>query len=174
MLTLRSFLYKFYFPRDLVGGEVGPAMLEQLPFLDLRAGFLHDDRLDDLPPQQVLLADDAGRLHGGMEAEDDLDLPGIDVEAAGDDHPLLPAGEEDVALRVHPAEVARVEPAVLEDLGGHLLVLVVSLHDVVALEDELADAPPRELPALLVDDFRRRRRGWGCRWSPVSGACRDG
>ena len=145
---------KFDFPRDLVGGKIGPAMLEQFPFLDLRAGFLHDDRLDDLPPEQVLLADDAGLLHGGMEAKDDLDLPGIDVEAAGDDHPFLPAGEEDVTVLVHPAEVARVEPAVLDDLGGHLLVLVVSLHDVVALEDEFADGFPRELPALLVDDFR--------------------
>ena len=56
----------------------------------------------------------ARRLDGGMEAKDDLDLPGVDVEAAGDDHPLFPAGEEDVALRVHPAEVACVEPAVLQ------------------------------------------------------------
>ncbi len=56
---------KFYFPRDLVGGKIGPAMLEQLPFLDLRAGFFYDDRLDDLPAEQVLLADDRAACTAG-------------------------------------------------------------------------------------------------------------
>ena len=119
-----------------------------------RAGFLHDERLDDLPPEQILLADNADLLHCRMEAEDDLDLPGVDVEAAGDDHPLLPAGEKDVPILIHPAEVARVEPAVFQDLGGHLVVVVVSLHDVVAPEDQFADGLPRELPVLAVDDPR--------------------
>ncbi len=129
-------------------------MFEQLPLLDLHAGFFHDDGLDDLPPQQILLADDAGLLHRGVEAEDDLDLPGIDVESARDDHPLLPAGEEDVTVPVHPSEVARMKPAVPDHLGGCLLVLVITLHDVFAPEDQFADGLPRELPALLVDDFR--------------------
>ena len=129
-------------------------MFEQLPLLDLHAGFFHDDGLDDLPPQQILLADDAGLLHRGVEAEDDLDLPGIDVEAARDDHPLLPAREEDVTVPVHPSEVARMEPAVPDHLGGCLRVLVITLHDVFTPEDQFADGLPRELPALLVDDFR--------------------
>ena len=102
-------------------------------------GFFHDDGLDDLPPQQILLADDAGLLHRGVEAEDDLDLPGIDVESARDDHPLLPTGEEDVTVPSIRPEVARMKPAVPDHLGGCLLVLVITLHDVFAPEDQFAD-----------------------------------
>ena len=47
-----------------------------------------------------------------------LDLGGVDVLAAGDDHVLQPVGDVEVAVGVEVAEVARAEPAVGGERGG--------------------------------------------------------
>ena len=60
-----------------------------------------------------------------------------------------------VAVRVHDAEVAGVEPAAAERLRRRLLVAEVALHDVVAAHDDLAH---RLAVARARRASRRRRR----------------
>ena len=50
-----------------------------------------------------------------MGVDEFLDLLGVDVLAAADDHVLEPAGDAVVALRRLAGEVARMQPAVLVD-----------------------------------------------------------
>ena len=87
-------------------------------------------------------------------AEEVLDLLGGDVLAAADDEVLEPPGDVVVAVGVHAADVAGMEPAALVDalrcLLGHL---VVALHRVESAAAYLAvDAYGRELLRVGVDD----------------------
>src|SRR5262249_27039079 len=52
------------------------------------------------------------------------------LAAGGDDDVLLAAGDREIAIGVELADVAGVEPPVLQRLTGRLLVLVVALEDV--------------------------------------------
>src|SRR5665647_564205 len=95
----------------------------------------HDQRGDELPSA----ADDDGRPDIGVRLEEVLDRLGGDVLAAGRDQDvLLPVGDDEEALLVDVADVAGLEPAVLEGLAGLLLLLVIALHDVRPLGQDLA------------------------------------
>ena len=73
---------------------------------------------------------------GGERA---LDVLGEDVQPLGrDDHLLLAALDVDAALLVDAADVAGVQPAVLERLRRRLGRAVVALGDVVAADEDLA------------------------------------
>ena len=50
-----------------------------------------------------------------------LDLDGIDVLPPADDHVLDPVGEEEEAVLIHVAAVARAEPSVRSQRVGGLL-----------------------------------------------------
>ena len=66
-------------------------------------------------------ADDRDVAHAGHGRDHALHVLGKDVQPLGrDDHFLLAALDEQPALRVELADVAGVEPAVLERLGGGL------------------------------------------------------
>jgi hypothetical protein len=82
-----------------------------------------------------------------------LDLPRVDVVAAADDHVLLAVDDEEVAVRVHLRDVARVEPATPHRLGRGVVALEVALHDVVAADHDLADLALLDVVVVLVDDF---------------------
>ena len=74
-----------------------------------------------------------------MGVDEVLNLLGVDVLAAADNHILDAAGDFEVALGRAAGQIAGVEPAVLIDGGGcGLGHFVVALHDVVALGAELA------------------------------------
>ena len=60
------------------------------------------------------------------------------LAARGDDDVLLAAGDEQEAVLVDAAEVAGVQPAVLDRAERRVVVLVVALEDVRALEQHLA------------------------------------
>ena len=77
----------------------------------------------------------------GIEAVDDrFDDLRIDVLAAGpDDDVLEPALDEEVAVGVEAAKIARAEPAVgIEDGGRLRRILVVALHDGQPADEDLA------------------------------------
>ena len=82
--------------------------------------------------------DDGAVLHGRVLHQRLLDLGGVDVEAAGDDHVLGPVDDEEEAVVVEVADVAGVVPAVRRRLGGGLRVLVVAGHHQRAAHDDLA------------------------------------
>ena len=83
-----------------------------------------------------------------------LHLDRRDVLAAADDDVLLAVAELDVAVGMHDAEVARVEPAARERLRGRLGIAEVALHHVVAAHHDLADrrAVGGHVAQLVVDD----------------------
>ena len=58
--------------------------------------------------------DDGGFEHGGMAVEHAFDLDGRDVLAAGDDDVLGAVLQLDIAVGMHHAEIAGVEPAALK------------------------------------------------------------
>jgi len=83
---------------------------------------------------------DHGRiLDGVVRAQKILDLHRIDVLAARDDDVLFAVHEIDEAVLVRTRHVARVKPAVFEDLGGGLGIVVVALHHARAPDAQLAD-----------------------------------
>lgn len=71
--------------------------------------------------------------------EELLDLAGIDVLAAANDHILDATRDAVVALFILDAQVATVKEAILVDyLGGGLGVVVIALHRIVAAVAHLA------------------------------------
>ena len=75
----------------------------------------------------------------GSAATHALDVFRKDVQAfRRDDHLLLAALDEEASRLVHLADVAGVEPAVLERLGGGLGGAVVARRDVLAAHEDLS------------------------------------
>ena len=82
-----------------------------------------------------------------------LDLLRGDVAAAGDDHVLGAAGDEELAVVVDEAEVAGVDPAALADHGRRRVgVLEVALHRRRPAELDAAFDARRSRRAGIVDD----------------------
>ena len=97
------------------------------------AGLEHDKGLHLLHLQRVRHADDAAHLHQLVGVEDVLQLGGIDIVAAGDDHALDALLEVDKAVLVHGAQIPGVDPGqavgvALEGLRRLLRVVEVAQH----------------------------------------------
>src|SRR5262249_36055524 len=77
-----------------------------------------------------------------------------DAEALVLDHFLLALDDVDVSLVVHPADVARVKPAVAQGPGGFFRRVPISPHDLRAAHDDLTDLArtQRALAGLDVND----------------------
>src|SRR5712691_5249684 len=93
----------------------------------------------------------------GVPEQQHLDIGGIDVEAAGNDHVLLAVEQDDEAVLVDAAHVAGLEEqaAVLvvpEEVARLVGLLVVALHHHLAAPGKLADLALRQHLALLVED----------------------
>ena len=87
-----------------------------------------------------------------MAHDDLLDVARVDVDAAGDDHVLLPIHQVEKAILVEIAQVARVEPAVADGQCRQVGALVVARHEHGAAADDLAHLARRHVVAGLVDD----------------------
>ncbi len=81
------------------------------------------------------------RRRGACERVFDLDR--VHVLTAAVDHVLLAVDDVQQAIGVDPRDVAGVQPAVHERLGGRLGLVPVALHDVRAAHQQLADAGVR-------------------------------
>src|SRR5581483_10448543 len=136
-------------------GDPAPAEL-----LDVVLG--EGGALPDLDPGHELLAvldvghaDHLHVAHVGVGVEELLDLPGVDVLPAPDDHVLDAADDVDVAVLVHRGQVAGVHPAALVDgLGRALGVVPVARHHGVAPGAGHARRPPGDdPPGFRVDDL---------------------
>ena len=95
--------------------------------------------------------------------EDGLDRLRRDLLSAGRHQQILLAiGDRQVAVGVDRADVAGVKPAVLEDLGRGLRLVVVAAHDVRAAREDLAVGRDLQLdvgqPAADGADARRLGR----------------
>src|SRR3546814_17361407 len=74
--------------------------------------------MNALAPTYVGNADDGALRHARMGGERAFNLDGKDVLAAADDHVLQPVHDIDVALLVHPAEIAGMHPSTPDPPGG--------------------------------------------------------
>ena len=99
-------------------------------------------------------ADDRRLGDVGVLVERSLDLGGVDVLAAADDDVLQPVDHVQVAVVVEPAEIAGVEPAVGEGLGGLLRQVEVPADDRRALQPDLADLARRQRLAVVGPAMR--------------------
>ena len=99
-------------------------------------------------------ADDRHVLDARHGAKEILNLLRRDVLAATDDEVLETTGDVVVAVRIHPANVAGVEPAVCVDTLRRLLGhLIVALHRVEAAAADLAIRPNwSDLARLWIDN----------------------
>ena len=91
--------------------------------------------------------------HGVVLVEHPLDLGAGDVLAARHDHVLEPVDDEQVAVLVADADVAGVEPAAGERLGGGLRVAPVALEHLRARAARSRPARPAatDCPSLVPD-----------------------
>ena len=97
-------------------------------------------------------ADDGDVGHRRVHHEHVLDLAGVHVDAARDDHVRHPVGEVEVAVLVDPSDVAQRAPAPLVERGGRLGRVAVVLEPVRGLEPDLALLARRQLGAVGTDD----------------------
>ena len=122
------------------------AVVEKLLFrlvVCLEARAEHDEGLDLLHLVGVFHADDAGQKHLLIAVDDVFQLARIDVVAGGDDHALHALREEDEAVLVHLAEIARVEPdaavfVAAERVGRFFGIIDVAQHDGRARDADFA------------------------------------
>ena len=83
-------------------------------------------------------ADDRAVGDRGVLEEGGLDLDGVDVLAAADDDVLGAVDDVDEAVVVDAGDVAGVEPAVREDVGGLFGAVPVAADDLRPLDPQLA------------------------------------
>jgi hypothetical protein len=94
---------------ELVFAEIGPVLL-------------HHEGADALAPLGIAHADDGDLAHVRMRFERLLDLGGVHVDAARDDHVALPTFEEITAASIFAGEIADREEAGLHRVGRGGLV----------------------------------------------------
>ena len=89
-----------------------------------------------------------------MVGQSALDLDGVDVLPAGDDHVLEPVLDEDETLVVDATDVTGAEPTIGGDrLRGRLRLVVVALHQLRCAEPQFAGLPFRDIrQGVRVDD----------------------
>ena len=134
--------------------------------LDRRTGLEHDERLRDFAEAFVGNADHGDLRDARMAQHQVLDLGGIRVEPADDEHVLDAPDDAQVAVGVDRAEVAGVQPTVGVDRGrGRFRVVEISARHRLAAHDDLAGLARRGVGARFRDgpNFEagpRRLRRW--------------
>src|ERR1700676_3970280 len=136
---------------NLVTGQRSAAVRDQLIQTERDAGFQHDTRHDQLAPLGIGYAEYRGLANGRVFVEDSLDLAGIDVLAARDDHVLHAVQDVQIPFRILIADVARSKQPVAERAQGLFAIVPVSAHNVGAAGDHFAGLPDAHLRSGLVD-----------------------
>jgi len=85
-----------------------------------------------------------------VRAQHGLDLGGVDVEAAGDDHLLEAVDDREEASLVHGHDVTGAEPAVVEGGGGLLRHTAVAVEHLRTAHEQLAALAQRDLAVEVV------------------------
>jgi hypothetical protein len=141
---LRQFVDERDLTRIGMEREAGADMLLKFRFervYGVHAGTEHDERLDDLGPFRVGLADNSDLSDGGMLQEDAFDIEWADAVARGRDYVVASSDEIEMSVSVLSHCVASDVPVTLE--GGRVRLPV-------AVEEE-----KRRLRAMDSEDARR-------------------
>src|SRR5450755_3590140 len=140
--------------RRLVAGDGGFHVVDDRFLAHHRTRLEHHEGLGPLAPLLVGHTDDRRFQHCLVGEDRLLDLDRGDVLPTGH-HDVLGAVQQlHVAIGVHHAEVAGVEPAAPERGAGRLRIVEIALHHVVAAHHDLAHrhAVRRHVVDLLVYD----------------------
>src|ERR1700726_3771877 len=94
--------------------------------------------MDGLAPGVMGDAEHGALRYGGMLGHGVLDLGGIDVPAAADDHVLDAVDDVDEAVLIHASGIAGMDPAVAQRRRRLLGLVPIAQHGVGAAHTDLA------------------------------------
>src|ERR1700688_1808851 len=130
--------------RDLIGGQTFSTELRQFLLGDLMPRLDLDKSDGHFAPVVIRNPDDRSSHDGGMGVENILDLAGIDILAAADDHVLAPALNAAISVLVETPQIAGVKPAFGIDCRSRRFRIVeIVLHDGVSASADFADLSDR-------------------------------
>src|SRR5262249_28072808 len=133
----RELIEELDVPGHLVAGHPVPAPGDEL--LGGHEAAADHERLSHLPEPVVGHADHGDLGHPRMLQQEALDLRGVGVEPAHDEHVLLAADDPQASAAGKAAEIPGVQPAVgIDGLGGRRRVVEVALHHALAAHQHLA------------------------------------
>src|SRR5882672_10368976 len=111
--TLRQFGVQELNPAwNLVIGERAPAVSHQIIRAEDFSRLQHDTGHHKLTPLGVRYSEDRGFANRGMLVKHRLDLAGVDVLAARDDHVLQAVQDVEITVRILTGDVSRTKEAV--------------------------------------------------------------
>jgi hypothetical protein len=114
---------------NLVIGERTPAVSHHIIRTEDRFRFQHDTGHHQLAPLGVWYSKDCGFANRGMLVKNRLDLAGVDVLAARDNHVLQAVQEVEITVRIPTADVTRVKEAVPQRKIGFLRIFPIAVPD---------------------------------------------
>src|SRR5213079_1740460 len=144
-------LPKLYALRNLVRGEVSPAVVA-----DLLLGQAHAFPRDhpghhSLSRMRVRDPRDADLSDGGVCRDDFFDLARPNLKTARLDEILLAIDDGEIPVPIEQPQIASIEPAVAQHFRGRLRIVPVAFHQLRRLDDDLADLAGSDLLARIID-----------------------
>src|SRR5690349_18756908 len=97
---------------NLVIRERVPAVSHHILGAEDLSWFQHDTGHHELTPLRVRYSEDRGFANRGVPVKNRLDLAGVDVLAARDDHVLRAVQDVEIPVRILTADVSRTKEAV--------------------------------------------------------------
>src|SRR6266851_4762652 len=143
-------LPKLHALRNLVGGEVPPAVVADLLLGQAHAFPRDHPRYYRLSRMRVRDPRDADLSDRRVGRDDFLDLARPNLKAARLDEVLLSVGDGEIPVPVERPQIAGIEPAVAQHFPGRLRIPPVAFHELRGLDDDLADVAGSELLARIV------------------------
>ena len=138
--------------RDLVLGQSAFAVAQQRFQVQLGAGIGDHERRHRFAPVRVGQADHRHLADTGVRLDGVLHLRGVHVHAAADDHVVLAVQQIQVTVRVHPSDVAGVQPAVHQRFGAFLRQAVITEHVVWRASRHFAAFTRGHRFSVAIDD----------------------
>src|SRR5207247_9250818 len=136
--------------RDLVGGEVSPAVVADLLLGQAHAFPRDHPRHHRLPRMRVRDSRDADLSDRRVGRDDFLDLPRPNLKAARLDEILLAVGDGEIPAPVERPQIAGIEATPAQHLPGGLRILPAAFHALRSLSDERADLAGSALLARAI------------------------
>ncbi|MCY1358514.1 hypothetical protein D9M69_450500 [compost metagenome] len=122
-------------------------------FLSCTGTWLENDYcMNGLAPFLAGNGNDRALRYVRMAGNGCLDLGGVHVLAAGDDHVLDAVADVDEAVLVHVTAVTGVHPPAAQHLGSGLRFIPVAEHHVRPAHNNLARSATRDLAVIPVDN----------------------
>src|ERR1700687_5018263 len=123
---------------NLVIGERAPAVSHQIIRAVDLSRLQHDTGHHKLAPLRVRDSADLGFANRGILVKSRLDLAGVDILAARDNHVLQAVQDVEITVRILTADVPRTKESVPERKSGFLRIIPIATHDIRAPSHQFA------------------------------------